>query len=90
MKPWCPFSKKECRNDCVLYRRGIRYFEDGREPIPFEECAINIAVDCLEALVQRSIGQQKATEQTRNEIHKLRGFFVDLLNLKMLSSKSDG
>jgi len=83
---WCPFSKKDCRSDCVFYRKGFRYFEDGREPVPFEECAINIGVDCLEALVRRSIGQQKAMEQARNEVNKLRNFFLDVAKVKMLES----
>jgi hypothetical protein len=65
MKGKCPFNRIKCE-ECVLYRSGLRYYPDKIEPIPFTECAINIAVDCLENLVQRSVGQQQATEQTRN------------------------
>lgn len=86
MGNWCPLCGKKCRNDCVLYRKGFRYFEDGRPPEPFEECAINIATDCLERLVRRAIGQQKAAEQTRNEVNKLRAFFTELTKLKMLEA----
>ena len=74
MKGKCPFGKVKC-NECVLYRKGLRYFDDGKEPIPFEECGINIAIDCLENLITRSIGQQQATEQTRNEVSNLHQLF---------------
>ena len=70
MEGRCPFGKVKCEL-CVLYRKGIRYYDDKKEPTPFEECAINIGVDCLENLVSRSIGQQGAMEQTRNEMDKL-------------------
>ena len=74
MGNWCPFTKKKCNPECVFYRKGMRYFDEpGKKPEPFEDCAINIAVDCLEALVERSIGQQKATEGTRNAISELLG-----------------
>ncbi len=74
----CPFNQKECKTDCVLYRRGLRYFEEKKEPTPFEECAVNIGVDCLENLVGRSIGNQKAVEQTRNEMIELRNLFISM------------
>ena len=74
MGNWCPFSKKKCNPDCVFYRKGMRYWEDpNRKPEPFEECAINVVADCLENLVQRNVGQQKATEQVRNHIANLEG-----------------
>ena len=71
MGRWCPFIKGECNKECVFYRRGLKYRNDGGKPEPFEECAINIAVDCLENLVLRQIGIQKATEQARNEMAKV-------------------
>jgi hypothetical protein len=88
----CPWLKK-CDPDCVFYRKGLRYFEAApggaaSKPIPFEECAINIGVDCLEQLVGRSIGQQKATEENRNETHELLGFFQGMAALKGLENKS--
>ena len=79
----CPFGKTKCE-ECALYRKGLRYFDtpgsDGltRQPVPFEECAITIGIDCLENLVGRSIANQKAIEQTRNEIRELRSLFEGL------------
>ena len=88
----CPWLKK-CNPECVFYRKGLRYFEaapgtPAAKPIPFEECAINIAVDCLEQMVSRSIGQQKATEEGRNETHELLGFFQGMAALKALENKA--
>lgn len=83
MKGKCPFKKIQCE-ECVLYRKGLRYFDDGKEPVPFEECAIVIGVDCLENLVSRSIGNQKATEETRNEIKSLHNLFMGLAAKKMM------
>lgn len=83
----CPFSWKECRNDCVLYRRGMRYFDNPLQtPIAFEECAVNIGIDCLENLIGRSIGQQKAQEQTRNEVAALKELFYNMAVQKQLEA----
>ena len=76
MGNWCPLIKKACRDDCVLFRSGVRYFDDKKQkPVAFQECGINIAIDCLENLIMRNIGQQKAIEQTRNGIDELQTFF---------------
>jgi len=83
MKGKCPFGKAKCE-ECVLYRKGLRYYDDKKEPTPFEECAINIGVDCLENLVGRSIGNQKATEETRNEIKSLHNLFMGLAQRKTM------
>ncbi len=88
MSRYCPVRNKDCRSDCVLYRKGLRYFEGKQEPEAFEECAVNIGVDCLESLVSRSIGSQKASEQTRNEVNKLNEVLFGLAKLKMLEDKS--
>lgn len=77
MKGKCPFGKVKCE-ECVLYRKGLRYWDDKKEPTPFEECAINIGTDCLENMITRNIGQQKAIEETRNEIVRLKEFFLQL------------
>jgi hypothetical protein len=74
----CPWLKK-CDPECVFYRKGLRYFEDERKPIPFEECGFNIGFDCLEQLVSRSIGKQKATEEGRNKTHELLEFFKNMV-----------
>ena len=86
MKGKCPFGKLKCE-ECVLYRRGIRYYDDKKEPTPFEECAINIAIDCLENMVTRTISQQKATEQTRNEMAALRELFYNLAAKKFIEDR---
>jgi len=86
MKGKCPFNKIKCE-ECVLYRKGLRYFDGKEKPEPFEECAINIACDCLENLVTRSIGNQKATEEARNSIKDLQAMFEALAKIKMLESK---
>jgi hypothetical protein len=89
----CPFDKKSCKEGCVLYRKGLRYFDTPDEngkikpPIPFEECAINIGVDCLENLIGRAIGQQKATEQARNEMAAVKELFYVLASRKALAEK---
>lgn len=86
MKGKCPFGRIKCK-ECIFYRKGLRYFEGKNEPELFEECAINIAVDCLENLVGRSIGNQKATEQTRNEIVKLNELFHTIAKMKALENQ---
>ena len=86
MKGKCPFGKIKCE-ECVLYRKGLRHFDDSRKPEPFEECAINIGVDCLENLVGRSIGNQKATEQTRNEMTKLNELLYGMAKVKLLEKE---
>ena len=84
MKGKCPFNNfKICREDCVFYRRGLRYYNDG-QTTPFEECKFNIDTDCLENLVTRFIGNQKATEETRNEITKLNTLFYGMAETKLL------
>lgn len=88
MQGKCPFGKIKC-DECVLYRKGLRYYDDKKEPTPFEECAINIAVDCMENLVGRSIGNQKATEETRNEVRRLMSFFVSMAQVKALEKKEE-
>ena len=87
MGNWCPRIRKACRKDCVHYRFGIREYDSGpkagqKEAV--EDCAFNIGVDCLENLVGRSIGNQKATEQTRNEVSKLNNLLYGMAERKAL------
>ena len=83
----CPFSWKTCKSDCVLFRKGLRYWDDpSKTPVAFEECALNIGVDCLENLIGRSIGQQKAQEQTRNETAALRELFFRMASQKQMDA----
>ena len=88
MRGKCPFNKIKC-TECVLYRQGLRYFDDQRKPEPFEECAINIACDCLENMIGRSIGQQKAVEGTRNEIVALKELFYSLATRRALENRQE-
>ena len=83
MKGKCPFGRIKCE-ECILYRKGLRYFDDSRKPEPFEECILNVMADCLENLVGRSIGNQKATEQTRNEMTKLNELLYGMAKMKFL------
>jgi len=64
----CPFRKlAECSTECVLYRKGIRYTDDQKsEPFPFEECALNIIADNLEAMHNRTYMLQKEVGDTKN------------------------
>ena len=86
----CPFDKKKCNVDCVLYRKGMRYWDDPhKQPQAFEECAINVACDCLENLVTRAIGQQKVVEQSRNEMTAMKELFYALATRKMLENHQE-
>ena len=67
----CFIDKQKCDTECVLYRRGLRYREDGSKPEPFEECAFNIMADCLENMVSRSIGMQKETNKVANILERV-------------------
>jgi hypothetical protein len=60
-----------------MYRKGLRYYEgpSAPEPIPFEACTFNLISDSLENMIQRSIGQQQALEQVRNEVRGLLNVF---------------
>jgi len=47
----CPFRKlNPCSEECAFYRKGVRFSELKNESFPFEECAINIIADNLEAM----------------------------------------
>ena len=73
-KCMCPFFMDKCVEKCVFYRRGIRNFDDG-QTIPFEDCAFNIAVDCLENLVTRNIALQKEMNTVRNSVETMTNVF---------------
>ena len=64
----CFIDKKPCNEECVLYRRGLRYFDDKRPPEPFEECAINIIADSVENIISRTIGLQAEQNKVANSI----------------------
>ena len=64
----CPFRNlKECSTDCVMYRKGVRFMDTQKaEPFPFEECALNIIADNLEAMHNRTYMLQKEVGDTKN------------------------
>jgi hypothetical protein len=64
----CPFRElKKCSEKCVLYRKGFRYKEtDPTNPIPFEDCAINILADNSEATHHRIFTLQKEFGELKN------------------------
>ena len=64
----CFIDKKPCNEACVLYRRGLRYFDDNKPPEPFEECAINIIADSVENIISRTIGLQAEQNKVANSI----------------------
>ena len=64
----CFIDKKPCNEGCVLYRKGLRYFDDKRPPEPFEECAINIIADSVENIISRTIGLQAEQNKVANSI----------------------
>lgn len=63
----CPFrGLKKCSNECVFYRSGVRFNEKTNENFPFEECAVNIIADNLEAMHNRIYMLQKETGEAKN------------------------
>lgn len=63
----CPFRKlADCNEKCVLYRRGVRYSEDGSDSTEFIECAFNIIADNLEMMHNRIFMLQSEVGQTKN------------------------
>ncbi len=66
----CPFALFElCDEECAFYRKGIRYSDKpGQDPIPFEDCAINIIADNLEMMHNRTFMMQKEVGDTKNII----------------------
>ena len=65
----CPFRSLEpCSETCAFYRKGLRYKEDGSDPTPFEECAINIIADNLEMMHNRTYMMQREVGETKGII----------------------
>jgi len=63
----CPFRKlSPCSEECAFYRKGVRFNELKSESFPFEECAINIIADNLEAMHNRTYMLQKEVGETKN------------------------
>lgn len=63
----CPLNKfKECRDDCVLYRRGTRVNDFTNEVTPVELCAFNVIADNIEQLHSRTFNLQQEMGATKN------------------------
>jgi len=64
----CPFALFEpCNPKCALYRKGMRFSEKGdADPIPFEDCVINIIADNLEAMHNRTYMMQQEVGDMKN------------------------
>ena len=78
----CFVDKKSCNEQCVLYRRGLRHFDDNRPPEPFEECAINIIADSVENMISRTIGLQAEQNKVNNSIVEVSAILKYALELK--------
>ena len=62
----CPFRKhKECVEDCVYFREGVRFNEVKDESYPFKDCAINIIADNLEGMHNRTFMLQNEVGETK-------------------------
>ena len=63
----CPLNKfKECQDDCVLYRKGVRTNDLTNETFPIEVCAFNVIADNIEALHNRTFCLQQEMGETKN------------------------
>ncbi len=63
----CPLNKlKPCDEGCILYRKGVRFNEVKQESFPFEDCALNVIADNVEAIHNRSYMLQKEVGETKN------------------------
>lgn len=63
----CPFNGfKKCNTKCSLFRSGIKYFTDGKEPVPFESCAINVIAENAEMTHLRTYTLQKEFGEMKN------------------------
>jgi len=65
----CPFRNfKDCSEECVLYRRGVRFTELNDEATPIEICAVNVIADNIERLHNRTFMLQKEVGETKNVV----------------------
>ena len=65
----CPFKDFElCDILCVFYRKGVRFNDATDEPFAFEECAINVIAENVEAIHNRAFMMQSEVGQTKNVI----------------------
>jgi len=65
----CPFKSFDpCDIRCVFYRKGVRFNDATDEAYPFEECAINVIAENVEAIHNRAFMLQSEVGQTKNVI----------------------
>jgi hypothetical protein len=65
----CPFNKmKKCREDCMFFRTGVRYYEKEKKSYPMKDCLFNLIGDNIEAMHQRTYQMQKEVGDTKNVI----------------------
>jgi len=86
----CFIDKKPCNEECVLYRRGLRYFDDKRPPEPFEECAINIIADSVENIISRTAGLQAEQNKVANSIAGVAAIMRSALQIKVAEETQGG
>ncbi len=81
----CFIDKKPCNEGCVLYRKGLRYFDGkDRPPEPFEECAINIIADGVENIISRTVGLQAEQNKVANSISDVAAILTTALKNKAI------
>ncbi len=64
----CPFRNfKKCSDECMLFRRGIRYTDESRTKSEvFESCAFNAQTDNIEVMSGKIYQSQKETGDMKN------------------------
>ena len=63
----CPFRNfKDCSDECVLYRKGVRFNELTEETTPIEICAVNVIADNIERMHNRTYMLQQEMGETKN------------------------
>ena len=94
----CPFNRlKPCSEQCVLYRKGVRFNEQTSENFPFEDCGINIIADNLEGMHNRTYQMQKEVGDTKNvtimkilqDLGKVDPAEVEIVAMKVLTPPDD-
>ena len=84
----CFIDKKLCNEGCVLYRKGLRYFDgQNKPPEPFEECAINIIADSVENIITRTAGLQAEQNKVANNIADVAAIMKTALQIKVTEDK---
>lgn len=88
MKKKCPFTRKPCMEDeCQLYRRGIRFFDNPKEePKPFAACTFVVLADAADNQIMRTLGLQEEMNVLRNTMERT---VAGLIGMKKLHDAID-